>query len=277
MDLALRALNSPPGVGDPSLSSLHQKSDSAPPELDDLCASLQHAFRPARLSVPAVLALAHFGRAHRLSAKTPVLHRGADANALWLLSRGEVSVGNYDPSGQWWQTRAVEAGEWIDVASAWLGGPYLESAIAETTVTVHELSVTGVEAACRDHPEIARQLLACVSARVRRATQDAHDLLVKDVTARMAGWLLAMLPSDGGESQVVLRQPKRSLASQLGTSPETLSRTLKRLRETGLIDIHGRRIRVHDVQGLRKLAEMARPRAPCRGLKSANRTPERIE
>lgn len=52
---------------------------------------------------------------------------------------------------------------------------------------------------------------------------------------------------------VQLKGTKRVLAAELGTSSETLSRTLGRLRDRKLIRVEGRRIVLRDADGLRAL------------------------
>ena len=51
-----------------------------------------------------------------------------------------------------------------------------------------------------------------------------------------------------------LEESRDVLAAMLGMARETLSRALSRLREKGLIELHGRDIRIVDAQGLRAIA-----------------------
>jgi len=53
----------------------------------------------------------------------------------------------------------------------------------------------------------------------------------------------------------VLKQTKRELASQIGTIAETLSRALKKLSSSGLIEVKGPEITILDPDGLSQLAE----------------------
>jgi len=48
---------------------------------------------------------------------------------------------------------------------------------------------------------------------------------------------------------------KVQLASLLGTTPETLSRILSRMADSGLIEVKKRDIRIRDHAGLEELAE----------------------
>ena len=79
------------------------------------------------------------------------------------------------------------------------------------------------------------------------------DLSLKEVGARLARHLLD-LRRDGGAA-VELDSTKAVLANRLGTIAETLSRTLRKMQDRGLITVAGRRIVLDDVDGLEELAE----------------------
>ncbi|MGB2822213.1 MAG: helix-turn-helix domain-containing protein, partial [Phycisphaerae bacterium] len=50
-------------------------------------------------------------------------------------------------------------------------------------------------------------------------------------------------------------QTKRELAAQIGTIAETLSRALKKLAASGLIEVNGPEITILDPDGLAELAD----------------------
>jgi CRP-like cAMP-binding protein len=262
-------MNSPPSTLDAAARTLGRdrlpglragRSDAttavtrAPVEL------LHAALRPVRLSLAAARALAALGRRHHVTPGTLVLRRGDDARALWLLEQGSVSLGGHDVAQRWLSTRSVRGGEWIDAASAWLGSPLIEGALAESDCTLWEFNAGDVEHVCLLHPGLWRALLALLAARVRRLTGEKHGLLSQDVLARCALWLLDALADSPDGGTVVLAQRKRSLAAQLGATPETFSRTLRQLRESGVIEVQGYRIRVCDAAALRQLAIDGAPR-----------------
>lgn len=222
-------------------------------EPERLPETLQRALAPGRPDAQALQLLAHAGVARLRPARALLFDDSDGASALWLLQRGTVSIGSHDGQGHWRPSHSVHAGAWIDAESAWLGGRYLESAIAETPVCAYEFPIGAVETVLRDRPELARSLLASVAQRARRIAGDAHDLLAKSVLARCAGWLVEELQCSEPAAAIVLRQQKRSIAAQLGTSPETFSRTLRQLREMRVIEMEHNRIRVRDAQALRRL------------------------
>jgi CRP-like cAMP-binding protein len=108
---------------------------------------------------------------------------------------------------------------------------------------------------CSLRPHLATLFLTAMAARLRQATEAARDRGMRDVPSRLAAWLLArMEPSGTGGGTVALRQHKRVLAAELGTSPETFSRALSRLRLLGLVAVRGYTVSVLDREGLQRIA-----------------------
>jgi CRP/FNR family transcriptional regulator len=78
------------------------------------------------------------------------------------------------------------------------------------------------------------------------------DLTLKDVETRLLNWLVKRsLAGEGATIQ--LKGTKRVLAAELGTSSETLSRTLGRLRDRRLISVSGRAIAIRDLHALQAM------------------------
>ena len=247
----------PAAALNPSHPTRHVPRTAAidPTHANAVSEALQHAFRPAHIDPGATLRLAQIAIRHRFGPQAPVLKRNSDNAALWLVGSGRISVGSPDPQGHWRQARAVDGGEWLDVASAWLGGPFFEEAIAATEAVVYELPLDEVQALCDERPALARLLIEAMARRVRQTTDTARELAVKDVPSRLAGWLLDhMTPASPDRGRVKLNQHKRVLASELGTSPETFSRALARLRLLGCIAVKGYAVDVLNVDGLCQLA-----------------------
>jgi CRP-like cAMP-binding protein len=229
--------------------------------------TLHWAFSPTAIERTDAAELARIAVRYRFDANAHLLRRESRSDALWLVERGHVSVGMPDQHGNWRQTRSVGPGAWLDVASAWLDGSYFESAKATTTVIAHEFPLNDLQVLFSLRPNLATLFIAAMAARVKQTTDAAHELAVRDVPARLASWLLEQLSRQAVfESKVVMRQHKRLLASELGTSPETFSRALSRLRGMGFVAVKGYTVEVLDLGGLEHLAgRKLPPPAPGRG------------
>jgi len=85
-----------------------------------------------------------------------------------------------------------------------------------------------------------------------------EDLVLRDATARVARHLIQSDSTDGrGEFTLPVR--KKDLASHLNLTSETLSRTLHRLVECGLIETREQRIRICELSKLQDVADGLAP------------------
>lgn len=100
------------------------------------------------------------------------------------------------------------------------------------------------------NPSIALNMLGVLSLRLRRFAHQIEDLSLKEVPARLAGYLLYLSQEQDNMSEVELDISKGQLASLLGTIPETLSRIFAKMTDEGLIEVNGRKISLLDRDGL---------------------------
>jgi CRP/FNR family transcriptional regulator len=91
---------------------------------------------------------------------------------------------------------------------------------------------------------------------LRKLTGLVEELSLSDVTTRLAHHLCGMVDPKTGTvlRKITLSEKKTTLASQLGTIPETLSRSLAKLTKEGLIKVDGRTIEILDPVRLAEIA-----------------------
>ncbi len=70
------------------------------------------------------------------------------------------------------------------------------------------------------------------------------DLTLKDMETRLANWILKRCPRPVSDRpvEIELDRTKRVLAAEMGTTSETLSRTLAKFRDQKLLRTLGKRI-----------------------------------
>jgi CRP/FNR family transcriptional regulator len=105
----------------------------------------------------------------------------------------------------------------------------------------------------RDHA-LCLQIIGAMAYWVRQLVGLMEDLVLRDATSRVARHLLVADRDASGA--VVLPSLKKHLASHLNLTSETLSRSLRRLEESGLIELTpAGLIRIADPEGLDALAQ----------------------
>lgn len=109
----------------------------------------------------------------------------------------------------------------------------------------------------RRRPELALRMLGSMSQHLRVLVGLLDDLTLKDMETRLANWLLKRCPRPLPRSPVVIQldRTKRVLAAEMGTTSETLSRTLAKFRDQKLLRASGHTITLTKPRELQALLE----------------------
>ena len=184
----------------------------------------------------------------RFAKKAAVFREGDRAEGFFIVSSGKVKVFKLSGEGKEQVLHVLEAGQTFAEAVIFEGGGYPAHAEALTDTELLFLPKRPFVDLLERHPKVAIRMLASLSRWVKRMTDLAESLSLKDVETRLVFYLSEELKArgipakDGAELELAIG--KNVLASRLGTVPETFSRTLKKLQDEGRIDVHGKRIRI---------------------------------
>jgi CRP-like cAMP-binding protein len=102
-------------------------------------------------------------------------------------------------------------------------------------------------------PAIAIALLRELSRRLRRVDEKVGSLVLLDVNGRVARLLLDMADENGGE-RITRRLTHHTIAQMIGSSRETVSRTMRDLVDKGLIEVGRKEILVKNRPALAEAA-----------------------
>ncbi len=109
-------------------------------------------------------------------------------------------------------------------------------------------------------PQFALNIIATLCMRLKAFLNTIEELSLDEVSTRLAKYILNLARQQGGgahapdKSVVILNVKKNILASQLGTIPETLSRTFARLKKQGLIKVDKKTIIIPSIENLSEAA-----------------------
>ena len=179
---------------------------------------------------------------------------GQPGTHLYAVASGKVRVYRSSPSGKEMVLHVFGPGEAFAEVPVFEGKTYPASAQTLAESVLVSIPRKQFVEALRKEPELALGVMALLSARLRAFVGQIAQLGLKEVPARLAGYLL-LLRASQGRDDLTLDLPKGQIAAYLGTIPETFSRALKKLAEQGLIETSGARIRILDPEGLSELAE----------------------
>jgi CRP-like cAMP-binding protein len=133
-------------------------------------------------------------------------------------------------------------------------GPYPAHAQATEPTETLFMEAEAFERVLQERPAITRYLLRRLGSRLRRLVNLIEQLSFQEVVHRLAGYLLTR----SREGLPFALEANASIAAQVGTVPELVSRNLSRLQASGLIELDGRRVVTLDGAQLAELAERGR-------------------
>lgn len=195
----------------------------------------------------------------RFSSGQPVFLQGDPGDEMFLVLEGRVRVSCESMSGREVTLAMMKDGGFFGDMAMLDGEPRSASVYAETGCKALVLRRTEFYDFLDRSPESARNLLAFLSKRLREANDKIQDLALLTVRQRLAAVLVDLALKDGEEHENGIMLAKsvnhRVLAGLLGASRETVSRMAAEFREGDLIEQHGRRVLVKDLDGLRAMLE----------------------
>ncbi|MEA3543937.1 MAG: Crp/Fnr family transcriptional regulator [Thermodesulfobacteriota bacterium] len=182
-----------------------------------------------------------------------LFEEGAEAEGFYIVAFGKVKVYKLSPDGRERILHIVQPGNSFAEAAIFDDGLY--PAFAETLATSTLLFFPKREFLdlLHHHSQLAINMIAGLSRFLRLFTVQIEDLTFRDVPARLARYLLE--GGNGATTTVLLPLSKTQLASNLGTTSETLSRTFRKLSDDEIIRVKGKRIEILDTDRLFDLAQ----------------------
>lgn len=188
---------------------------------------------------------------------TLLFEEGAEADGFYVVASGKVKVFKLSADGRERVLHVILPGDSFADAAIFADGNY--PAFASTLVESELLFFPKREFLdlLHSHSQLAINMIAGLSKFLRQFTIQIEDLTFRDVPARLARYLLEVADEQQSDS-FELTLAKSQLASNLGTTSETLSRTLRKLMDEELVNVQGKRIEILNADRLGELGECGR-------------------
>lgn len=227
---------------------------------ENIRADVWAAFRGCRLwrtaSDDAVARLASGSRVSDVPRGTTLAVEGDPADEFGVIVAGRARVFYLGADGRQITFETLEPGDPLAAVASLAGGRYPAHVEAATPATVACLKAGALFELLEEEPHVARTLIADLANRVVNFTSVVQTLAL-DVPSRVARYVFHRALQSGrpvaGGLQVDLGMKKGELAMALGTVPETLSRAFAKLKDDGILEVHGGSVTVLDVRALASL------------------------
>jgi CRP-like cAMP-binding protein len=177
-------------------------------------------------------------------------------DALYIVAAGQVKVVLIGEDGREVILAVLAQGDFFGEMSLIDDEPRSAHVIAMEDAQLLVLRREDFQRGMEEYPRIALGLLRALSRRLRRADDKIGALVLLDVLGRVARVLLELADESGGDL-ITKRVTHHTLAQMIGSSRETVSRTIRELADRGLVEVGRRGIRIADRTALRAAAKLS--------------------
>ncbi|MBI4261166.1 MAG: Crp/Fnr family transcriptional regulator [Actinobacteria bacterium] len=196
------------------------------------------------------------GTLHSYRARTYLFHQGDPAHDVYLHRTGRIEIASVSPNGHRILHAVIERPQLFGELG--VVGEITRTATALALEASEVWSIAGdtflelLDA----HPALSRRMLAILARQLAAHEEFVEDVLFLDLKGRVAKRLIRLGGGpEAAEPGVTLPDMTHSdLADQVGGSRENVTRVLSELKRRGIVSSEGRRLRLDDVDALRRLA-----------------------
>jgi CRP/FNR family transcriptional regulator, dissimilatory nitrate respiration regulator len=190
----------------------------------------------------------------RAPAGTILFRRGELCSGFHVIVYGQIKLAFGAADGAEKVVEILGPGSSFGEAVMFLEKPYVVFAETLSDSLLLTIGKAGVFAELERNPRFARKMLAGLALRLHGLVHDLEAYTLHSGTQRVIGYLLRDYSEEGeprAPLDVALATSKGVLASRLNITREHFSRILHDLSGAGLIEVHGRIIRILDPERLR--------------------------
>jgi CRP-like cAMP-binding protein len=185
-----------------------------------------------------------------------IFAKGDPGHALYIVLEGAVKISVPSDEGREIALNLIRSGEIFGEIALLDGKVRTADAEAFLATTVMVIDRRDFLLALREEPELGLKLLAIISDRLRRTSQQVEDISFVDWPSRLAKAILRLAEVQGvlSEETPWLRITQKELGQTIGLSRESTNRQLREWEAAGLLTLAKGGFRIHRLSRLRLLA-----------------------
>jgi CRP/FNR family cyclic AMP-dependent transcriptional regulator len=191
-------------------------------------------------------------------AKHVIFTQGQPGDRLYIVIEGKVKLCRRAQDGRESMFAVMGPSEMFGELSVFDPGPRTSTAIAVTNVCAAPVDRDVLQAWIADRPVIAERLLRVLARRLRRTDSDLSNWILTDVSGRVAKQLLRLAQQFGVQDDGAVRVnhdlTQEELGQLVGSSRETVNKTLSDFSNRGWIRLDGKSVVITDSERLARRA-----------------------
>lgn len=199
-----------------------------------------------------IISLISDGHIKVVDRSTVLFVKGEHADRFYLILDGWVKLTRQSFDGNESIIGVYTRGETFAEAAMFSQDGFPVNAICVGKCRLLMIPASSVFRTFKENSDYAINVVASLSRHMRGLVRQIEQLSVRSSTERLASFLLSLCPKEEEAFVVSLPIEKSLVAGRLGMQPETLSRSLAKLREVG-VETHGSRVHISNIRALEGL------------------------
>ena len=187
--------------------------------------------------------------------KEIVFYEGDYASAIYFVSSGKIRSYKINDNAKEYSSDVYVEGDFIGYLSILEGDEYKESAEAMEDTEVLKIPKEDFTELLFKNRDVSNSFIKMLAHNVLEKEERLLSLAYDSVRKRVADSLVSLQKkySKENDNNFEISISRNELASMVGTSPETVTRTLSDFKEEQLIEIKGSKITIVKLEGLANL------------------------
>lgn len=186
---------------------------------------------------------------HSIAPGTVLFEQGSMPTFQHIVLSGSAHLFGRSSEGREVLIEIVHPGDLVIPAAVVMASPYLMQARVLEPSRFLLIEADLFRSAVQDEPALAQAMIGSLASQFRRMVRQIKNLKLRSSTQRVGCYILAQSHEQKSPDRVVLPFEKNLIASELGMTRESFSRTLSALQQHG-ISVQGDTIVIEDADRL---------------------------
>ena len=188
----------------------------------------------------------------KYSSEHTIFLQGEKGEKVYFLLQGKIKVVKITSDGSEQILEIINPGEVFGEVVLFGVGGYPATTRTMEEVELYVLNRKEFRRYFKLNPEIGWGMLKVMARKLRNSQRRIENLGLRTTKGRIVSLLIDMMEEYQGNNKVILNFNQSELANYLGTSRETVSRTLSEFRKNDLIEKKGNKLSILDLEGLKQ-------------------------
>jgi len=176
---------------------------------------------------------------------TILLSKGDKSDSIYILCSGKAKAIARDEQGKEIVLDVIGPGEYFGEMAALDGGPRSATIVTKEPTEVLIISKDDFQNSLSSNPDLMFNLVRVLLERLRKADEKIESLALMNVYGRVASFLMQSAEPQGAKWVIRESFTHQEIADMVGSSRETVSRTMRELQDAGDISIEKKQTIIH--------------------------------